>query len=162
MKAQINPFKFVLASFLVGIAFIVFFLIPANQGIGTGVNNSIGFWKSYGYTAPVNTITELNPDLSDLSGTMYCKLFQVSSVEKPCQERNLVDAASNFINGMMTGAYSGLVSLFDVTGRMESYFIYAGDKIGLPSSMVKILFGALSLAFLLAVILLIFYRSYFL
>jgi len=156
-KAGIEIGKFPFALILMSLVIIVFITIPNIQDINNRGNVS-SFWSNYGYspTLSLDGYDTINSNITDLNRQLQCDVNGISNdPDCPAKKTNVVD----FINTMLNGGYSALVTLFNSLGLFKTILVNLMTYISIPQVLQNIIISFVALSALLSFIYLIFNRG---
>jgi hypothetical protein len=156
-KAGIEIGKFPFALLLMSLVIIVFMTIPNIQDIRNDGNVS-SFWSNYGYSASLslNENKHINSTVNDLNRQLQCDVSGISNdPDCPAKKTNVVD----FINTMLNGGYSALVTLFNSVGTFNIIMVNLMNYISIPQALQQLIISFIALSALLSFIYLIFNRG---
>lgn len=140
-KGFLKPY--IIGLFLFGMVISGFWLVPQYQG---------GFWESYGYAPPPSyNLDEFNTlnSTSQITGTF----------NNDVQAKNVFSAGKEIVQGIVQGAYSGLVTLKKSTGITELLFTNIGNRIGIPPFIIQTFTWIVVFVVAYTILLIIFNRS---
>ena len=156
-KAGIEIGKVPFALLLMSLVIIVFMTIPNIQDIRNDGNVS-SFWSNYGYSASLslNENKHINSTVNDLNRQLQCDVSGISNdPDCPAKKTNVVD----FINTMLNGGYSALVTLFNSVGTFNIIMVNLMNYISIPQALQQLIISFIALSALLSFIYLIFNRG---
>jgi len=149
--------NYIIALLIFSLAITGFIIVPNAFDENRGLT---GFWAVNGYTLPGNNIS----DLSQLNPTQQL-IKDISCNINPepdtcgVESTNPFGLLSNFINLMVQGGYSALVTIMRSIGLGSDILYGTALIIGVPSVIVEVLVSVLFVSIIIAVLFLIFNRS---
>lgn len=145
-----NIYRFIAATLMLNLIVVVFYTVPVQVG---------GFWDSYKYTPPSNSINDLDTS-SEIDSTVTsvkCDIKDDDSCNQ--QKKNPLTQTTDFIGGIVGGAYAGIITIIQTLDTAKILVSNTGVALNIPEPIIAIV-GTLVIGFLvITMLLLIFNRS---
>lgn len=144
-------FSYVFAGLMFSLVIVGFYIIP---------NQSGGFWSTYQYTPPSNSLSDLDKssEYDDNIVDVACDVNSDGSCPNSDQG-NKFKQASEFIGSMVQGGYSGIITFSKSFGITSELVSEAGDTLEIPPLIVGIFVTAILALITITTVLIIFNRS---
>ncbi len=151
MKIRIKSKKGILKNYIIGLLIFSmvitsFWLVPQRVG---------GFFSKYDYS----TTETLNLDVSDNVSRQIDILAGDIIAEGEDGGKNFYQSGTEFISGIIRGAFGGLVSIYKSFGITKTLMESIGDVIGVEPFIISTFVNILLFIIVFTILLIIFNRS---